>query len=186
MTRSKLLGTAAAIAACIAAPIAEAQTGQCVTQREAEALFLYVAPDLIRTTTALCGPRLPANAFLRTGNARLTAKYRAESSAAWPGAKAALLKIVGPDAGQMLDSQFAGTMVSTIVAPLVSGAIKPADCPVVDRILAQMDPLPARNTAALLVTFAQLADRERRAGDARAMQLPLCPLDAPRSASPTG
>lgn len=184
MTRTKALAAAAALFATLAAPVAQAQSAQCVTPREAEALFLYVAPDLIRTTTALCSPRLPANAFLRTANGRLTAKYRAESAAAWPGAKAALLKIVGPDAGQMLDSQFAGAMVSSIVAPLVGTAVKPADCPVVDRVLAQMDPLPARNTAALLVTFAQLADRERRAGDAQAMQLPLCPLAATSPNSP--
>ncbi|MBB3910665.1 hypothetical protein [Sphingomonas desiccabilis] len=150
---------------------AQAQTAACVTRTEAEALVLFVAPDLIRQTGQRCATVLPASALLRQSSGTLIAKYEAEAERAWPEARKALLKIAGPDVSQMLDSAFAKPMVGTLVAPLVTGNLQAKDCATVERALTLVQPLPARNTAALLVLFAQ-ADA---ASPRPMMRLPLCP-----------
>ncbi|MFV0622561.1 hypothetical protein ACBY01_00935 [Sphingomonas sp. ac-8] len=169
MTRSFF---ATALAALLATGgTAQAQTAACVTRTEAEALVLFVAPDLIRQTGQRCAAALPATAMLRQPSGALLAKYEAESERAWPQARKALLKIAGPDAAQMLDSAFAKPMIGTLVAPLVTGNLQAKDCPTVERALTLVQPLPARNTAALLVLIAQ-ADA---ASPQPMMRLPICP-----------
>jgi hypothetical protein len=161
----------AALAALIATGgTAQAQTAACVTRTEAEALVLFVAPDLIRQTGQRCATTLPASALLRQNSGALIAKYEAESERAWPQARKALLKIAGPDASQMLDSAFAKPMIGTLVAPLVTGNLQDKDCATVERAMSLVQPLPARNTAALLVLFAQ-ADA---ASPRPMMRLPIC------------
>jgi hypothetical protein len=161
----------AALAALLAtAGNAQAQTTACVTRTEAEALVLFVAPDLIRQTGQRCAAALPANALLRQTSGSLLSKYAAESERAWPQARSALLKVAGPDVSQMLDSAFAKPMIGALVAPLVTGELQAKDCPMVERALNLVQPLPARNTAALLVLFAQ-ADA---ASPRPMMRLPIC------------
>lgn len=168
MTRPFL---AAALTALLAtAGTAQAQTAACVTRSEAEALVLFVAPDLIRQTGQRCAAVLPASAMLRQPSSAFLAKYEAESPRAWPQARQALVKIAGPDAAQMLDSAFAKPMIGTLVAPLVTGNLQDKDCATVERALTLVQPLPARNTAALLVLFAE-ADA---ASPRPMMRLPIC------------
>lgn len=150
---------------------AQAQTTACVTRTEAEALVLFVAPDLIRQTGQRCAASLPATALLRQQSGPLLAKYAAESERAWPQARTALLKVAGPEVSQMLDSAFAKPMIGPLVAPLLTGELQAKDCPMIERALNLVQPLPARNTAALLVLIAQ-ADA---ASPRPMMRLPICP-----------
>jgi hypothetical protein len=146
-----------AAAALLTATTAQAQSSACIPQPEAEALFLALAPTLIETVATTCAPVLPANALLRRPTAQLTAKYAAESDAAWPRAKEGLRKLAGPDAGPLIDSELARPMVMSIVAPMLAKDLKTKDCPNIDRILTLIDPLPARNTAALAVALMDMS-----------------------------
>ena len=160
-------------AALVAASSAGAQAPACIPQRQAEALFLAMAPAVIGTVAATCAPALPPSAILRRSVGPLTAKFAAESDAAWPLAREALRTLVGPEAGAMVDSELARPMVTAMVAPLLAKEVKLKDCGSIDRVLRLIDPLPARNTAGLVVAIMEMAGNDRKRVNA---PLAICPL----------
>lgn len=144
-----------------AAGTAQAQGAKpCLPAPEAEALVLSLAPQLIQATATACAQHLPPAAHLRRPPAQLTGKYAAEDARAWPLAKQALKKLTGPETHDMLDSELAKPMIGSMIAPMLAKEIKPADCPAIDRVMTLIDPLPARNTAALIVTILDLSNRK--------------------------
>ena len=153
-------------AALVAASSAQAQTQPpaCIQPREAEALFLALAPAMIGSVAATCATVLPPGALLRRSVGPLTAKYAAESDAAWPAAKEGLRKLVGPDAAQMVDSELAKPMVTAMIAPMLAKEVKAKDCPHIDRVLTLIDPLPAKNTAALVVAILDMTGKAKGGG----------------------
>jgi hypothetical protein len=162
----------------VAASSAQAQAPACIPQREAEALFLAMAPAIIGSVAATCAASLPPTATLRRSVGPLTAKYAAESEAAWPVAKEGLRKLVGPEASAMVDSELARPMVTAIVAPLLAKEVKARDCPNIDRILTLIDPLPAKNTAALVIAIIDISGKEARGKGGAAFSL--CPATTRR------
>ncbi len=156
--------------ALLACGSAQAQTTPCVTPAEAEALVLFVAPELIRQAGTRCATALPATALLRRTSGPFLARYEAETDAAWPRAKAALSRLTAPQAIQLLDSSFAAPLVASLIAPMVVGNVDPTDCPRLERAANLVAPLPPRNVAGLIVLFAQV-DAERPRPQ---MRLPLC------------
>ena len=164
----KRLAALLALAACANAPAQTAQS--CVTPAEAEALVLFVAPELIRQAGARCANALPPTALLRRTGGPFLARYEAETDAAWPQAKAALSRLTAPQAIQLLDSAFAAPIVASLIAPMVVGNIDATDCPRIERAANLVQTLPPRNVAGLIVLFAQVdADRANPQ-----MRLPLC------------
>lgn len=161
----------AAACALLACGSAQAQTGaSCVTPAEAEALVLFVAPELIRQAGARCATALPPGALIRRTSGPFIARYEAETANAWPQAKAALSRLTAPQAIQLLDSSFAAPLVASLIAPMVVGNVDAADCPRIERAATLVQALPPRNVAGLVVLFAQIdADSPRPQ-----MRLPLC------------
>ncbi len=85
---------ALAAAALTALPgIAAAAEPPCLTPAEFTALSSYALPSIITGTTQRCAATLPADAWLRRNGGQLAARYAAAKPAAWPGAKAAFLKL---------------------------------------------------------------------------------------------
>lgn len=173
----KLVRKAAMAAGASLALIATAAQAQqaaqrvCVPPREAEALLLVLAPEMLRQVGTRCAPTLPAGALLKRSDGRLVAKYQAEVAAAMPLARQALKKITGPDAAGLMDSDLGPAMVVATMAPMLAAEIKPADCPAIDKVLGYIEPLPAKNTAGLLATILQLAsDKDKKS------KLPICPF----------
>lgn len=142
----------------------------CVTAPQAEALVLFVAPELIRQIGQRCAATLPASALVRQTNGAFIARYEAEAERVWPQARDALDNLSGAQASQLLGSAFAAPLVASIVAPMVVGNVNAADCPAIERAATLMQPLPPRNVAGLVVLFAQ-ADA---ASPRPQMRLPLC------------
>lgn len=164
----KRLAALLALAACANAPTQTAQA--CVTPAEAEALVLFVAPELIRQAGARCANALPPTALLRRTSGPFLSRYEAETDAAWPQAKVALSRLTAPQAIQLLDSAFAAPIVASLIAPMVVGNIDAGDCPRIERAANLVQALPPRNVAGLIVLFAQVdADRANPQ-----MRLPLC------------
>jgi hypothetical protein len=161
----------AALLALLASGSAQAQSAQsCVTPTEAEALVLFVAPELIRQAGTRCATALPPTALIRRTSGPFIARYEAETDTAWPQAKAALSRLTAPQAIQLLDSSFAAPLVASLIAPMVVGNIDAADCPRIERAATLVQSLPPRNVAGLIVLFAQIdADSPRPQ-----MRLPLC------------
>lgn len=175
MTLRSLLAATTLMIGALANGVALA-ADTCVPAKQAEGLMLYVAPTLIGTVSATCAPVLPSNALLRSGTARLTAKYAAESASAWPQAREALKLVAGADAAQLLDSDMGKSMVPALIGPLIAQEVKPGDCASINRVMTLIDPLPARNTAALIVTIIDLSGRKKadRPGGFR-----ICPNESP-------
>jgi hypothetical protein len=161
----------AALLALLASGSAQAQSAQsCVMPTEAEALVLFVAPELIRQAGTRCATALPPTALIRRTSGPFIARYEAETDTAWPQAKAALSRLTAPQAIQLLDSSFAAPLVASLIAPMVVGNIDAADCPRIERAATLVQSLPPRNVAGLIVLFAQIdADSPRPQ-----MRLPLC------------
>lgn len=173
-----LFAAAAAIVALPATSVAQTAR-QCVPQREAEALFLYMAPEVIRQTGRTCSANLPANALLLRQSGPFLAKFQTEATGAWPLARNAIARIAGQDVRQILDSQFAQPVVAAMVAPLLIQQIRAQDCASIERVVSLIEPLPARNAASLVTTILQLAgdnDAEAR----RRLPLTICPTGATR------
>ncbi|HET9509824.1 MAG TPA: hypothetical protein VFO80_01630 [Sphingomonas sp.] len=166
-----------AATALLSAATAQAQSPACIPQPEAEALFLALAPAMIGSVAATCAPTLPASALLRRSVDRLTAKYATESDAAWPRAKEGLRKLLGPQGGQMVDSELARPMVTSMIAPMLAKEVKAKDCPNIDRVLTLIDPLPARNTASLVIALMDMSGAAR-AKPGRRTDFVLCPREA--------
>ncbi|WP_294298128.1 hypothetical protein [uncultured Sphingomonas sp.] len=163
-----------AVAALLSASTAQAQAPTCIPQPEAEALFLALAPAMIGSVAATCAPTLPANALLRRPVDQLTAKYTAESETAWPRAKEGARKLLGSQGGQMVDSELFRPMVTSMIAPMLAKEVKAKDCPNIDRVLTLIDPLPAKNTAALVVTLLDISGATKPKAGRRA-DFTLCP-----------
>lgn len=162
-----------AIPTLFATTAAQAQATPCVTATEAEGLALYVMPDVIKSASQTCRPHLPRTALLASPSP-LVVKFQAESDAAWPAARAAFAKIAGQDVAPFLDGDMAKPMLSAMMGPMIVSEIKAKDCPAINRMVELLQPLPAKNTAALFITIAQLATTGE--GKPASAKLPLCPF----------
>jgi hypothetical protein len=169
------IALALAIPAMLTSAVAQAQAKPCVTAAEGEGLALYVMPDIVRSASQTCKPHLPATALL-ANPAPLLVKFRAETEAAWPAARAAFAKIAGDDIAPFLEGDMAKPMLSAMMGPMVASEIKPKDCAAINRMVELLQPLPARNTAAIFITIAQLAQKDGKVDS----KLPLCPFQATR------
>lgn len=147
----------------------KAPGGECVTNSEAEALALTLAPMAMREVVHFCAPRLPATAYFNHSEA-LLAKLQTASARAAPGARGAIAKLLGGHAND-LSIELVIPAVDAAIAPMLTKALKAADCPTYDHIASLLDPLPAENTAELIIMIAQLAQRDKPDS-----KFPICPL----------
>ncbi len=164
------------VAGALIATPGVAQVKPCLNNAEAESLALVALPEIIRETGRICTARLPAASLIRRADGPLIAKYQVAADRAWPGAKAAIIKLSDPAADLLLASDYARPVLTSIVVPLIVGRIDLNDCGTIDRLVTQLEPLPARNTASVVVTVLQyLKMNERSGGKSGVPALPLCP-----------
>lgn len=150
----------------------------CVSAPEAEALVTSVLPETIEQLGATCAANLPPAALLRQPPDTLIARYRADADAAWPGAQKAVQRLAGNDLAGLLSGSLARPLIASLLAPAITRAVQPGDCPAYDRIVTLAQPLPPRNLAGLLVAAWQLADARRPKPEAGAPVrggLSICP-----------
>ncbi len=168
------------LAAMLAAfqPIA-ASAAPCVTAREAGALVRYSLPDVISGMSDKCRASLPSGAFLDTESKAMADRYRPAAQAAWPAAKPVIFKLAADQASfiDKLPDQALQPMVGQLLTTGLSGNIKPAQCPALDRIVRSLSLLPAENAAEMLVAMVELASAATPAGSAavNAPKLSICP-----------
>ncbi|MES2989152.1 MAG: hypothetical protein V4808_14720 [Pseudomonadota bacterium] len=129
----------------------------CLTQAEATALFLTVAPTILKSVSGKCIKVLPESAYLRINGEALIARYAGPSAAAKPAAIAAFNKISGE---AKLDESMFEMMTGEILGEIVAGDVKPDECMKFDRIAGLLDPMPPENIAGLLIAFVEFADEK--------------------------
>lgn len=151
-----------------AAPgVAGAAEPPCLTPAEFTSLASYALPSIISGTSQRCSTSLGPKAWLPRNGDELAAHYARNKSSAWPGAKAAFLKLSSntndqsnklfrdmPDASlkQILDAMMEG---------MVSQSIPLERCGTIDGVIRLLAPLPPENTAELIALTVGLASRTK-------------------------
>jgi hypothetical protein len=171
----RLLAFAAGLSV-VPSPVA-AQT-PCLNQAEAESIALVSMPAIIRDAGRVCAA-LPATSLLRRTSGPFLAKYDAEADRAWPAARQAIAKLSDPSVELLLLSDYARPMLTSLFAPQITGRLQARDCPTLDRLVTLLEPLPARNTAGIVVATLQYIKAEHARGTMRdAPDLPICATKA--------
>jgi hypothetical protein len=166
MKRLALL--ASAIALC-AATTAQAAEPPCLTPAEFTALSSYALPSAIRGAASRCAGTLPAGAYLRTSGETLARKYDTRKAAAWPGARAAFLRVgtaMSPQTAELFKGMPAATLqpiVDTMLTSMVGQKLPLERCAALDRLVMLVSPLPPENTAELFGLAAGLYAQDGRA-----------------------
>lgn len=161
--------------ALIASP-ATAQRS-CLTDAEAESLAIVALPEILRDTGRVCATRLPAASLIRRDQGPLIAKYQTAADRAWPGARAAIVKLSDPTVDLLLQSDYARPVLTSLIVPQIVGRIDLGDCATIDRLVTDLEPLPARNTAGIVVTVLRYLKGDAvRNGKTGVPNLPLCPV----------
>lgn len=152
----------------------------CLTMPEAETLVTVALPDVLRGTATRCAPKLSAASPLRRSDGELMRRYDRAADAAWPAARAAIVKLSDPMASALLQSDYARPVLGSIVGPMIAARLPIDDCATVDRLVTLLAPLPPANVAGLVVVAADRARRPRPAAGRSnpAASLPLCPVEA--------
>lgn len=143
----------------------------CLTSAEFTALASYTLPSIITGVAQRCAASLPPDAFLRTGAGALADRYAQVRPTAWPGARAALLKL-GAGGGDIVDviknlpDATQQQLVDTLIAGAVAQKLPLARCTPVDQVLHLLSPLPPQSAAELIGLAVGLGTRmgERHIG----------------------
>ena len=164
--------------ALIATPAAAQRP--CVTDAEAQAFASVAMPEIIRETGRVCTTALPATSLVRRQSGAFLAKYDAEANRAWPVAREAIVKLSDPTISLLLQSNYARPLITSLLVPQLVGRIAVPDCPVIDRLTTLLEPLPARNTAGIVVVTLKYLKAEKAKGrTVDVPDLPLCPEARP-------
>lgn len=164
-----------------AVPLAAEAAGSppCLTASEFTALSSYALPSIISGASERCAAALPADAWLRRNGGQLAARYAQAKPAAWPGAKAAFLKVGGgignTDATNLIKSLPDASlqpMVDTLISGMVGQRLPTDRCAAIDRLVRLLSPLPPESTAELIAVAAGLG---ARTGQAKIGAFAICP-----------
>ncbi len=148
----------------------------CLSDDEAQTLALVALPEIIRETGRVCADRLPTASLIRREGGPVIAKYQAAADRAWPAARAAIVKLSDPAVDLLLQSDYARPVLTSLIAPQIVGRIELTDCTTIDRLVTDLEPLPARNTADAIVTVLRyFKESKARGGKVAVPELPLCP-----------
>ncbi len=186
---AKCAGLVLSLAALATATTARAAEAPCLTPSDLDAVFAYGLPTVIDAAGQACRPVLAPGGFLATQGADLAARYRVGQAAAWPLAKAAVLKVgvgalgakgvsrgIGKLAAVLPDSALQG-FAAGFVSQYVISAVHPADCPDIEYALRMIAPLPPENTAGLITLVIERLEHRRAENKAppHGLRIPLCP-----------
>lgn len=148
--------TAAAALLALVPGMARAADLPCLSPAEFASLSTYSLPSMISGTTQRCAASLPPDSWLSRNGAGLAQRYAALRPQAWPGAKAAFVKVapaVNPlvvDIMGKLPDETLQPLVDAWVEALVAQQLPLERCGKVDRLVRLLSPLPAESTAELL------------------------------------
>jgi hypothetical protein len=161
--------TAIAAALMLVAPaVAQAAEPPCLSPAEFTALTDYALPSILTGASQRCSATLGPDAFLRRDGAQMIQRYAQHRPAAWPGAKAAFLKLsasTSADAGNLIRT-LPDASLQQMLDGLMSGMVAqhvPVDrCGTIDRLIGLLSPLPAASTAEVIALAVGLGAKSGR------------------------
>lgn len=169
---------AAMLALVLLPGMARAAEPPCLSAGEFSSLAGYALPSVIGGTVQRCAASLPADAFLKRSGSQLAERYAAGKAGAWPGAKAAFLKLGASGNGEAqqamrsLPDTTLQLMFDGLIEGMVGQNLPTERCGTVDRVVRLLSPLPAENTAELIALAAGLG---AKSGKAKVGAFSLCP-----------
>lgn len=146
---NRTMSAGIALWAVMAATVAQAaETKPCLTDAEAQSVFLAIAPDTIRAVATKCAVSLPETATLRGGLTAFIAPYDAAAANAWPQALPVVARMAGPQM-KGVDPASLKALIGPMVGAMASDKLKPSDCATIERAVSLVAPLPPANVAGL-------------------------------------
>ena len=130
---------------------------------EASALAVYAMPGFLSAARQTCASELSPNGFLAMQGPGLAQRYAAEQNAAWPVARAALLRIAEKKAPDQVKT-FA-TLPDNAIRPLADALIEqelaakihPRSCRNIERMAEAISPLDPRDASRVLGVLFDIA-----------------------------
>ena len=151
----KLATFALCLAATALPTAAIAQTPRpCVSVAENESVVGYILPSLVDKLATRCGAASP---YLRANAPRLAAALQPGSEASWAAARVAAQRVSGqsiPSGGTA--GRIAQAALGPALAEGIAGGFETKNCGAVDRLMAQLAPLPTKNLTAVMALFLEL------------------------------
>ena len=151
-------------AAMIALPaVAGAQAAQkpCITPAQNEAVTAYVMPSLATEMARKCAPSLGTSAYLTASAQRLSQEWQAGADKAWPTARTVVTELANlPLAPGSSGDAFAKMVLAPALAGKIAFEMDAQACSVTDRLLEQLEPLPAQNLAAVLALALEVGSQQ--------------------------
>ena len=162
---------AAAILAALPG-MAHAAEPACLTPAEFTSLATFALPSVITGTAQRCSTTLGADSYLRKSGAQLASSYSANRASAWPGAKAAFVKVsagANPEMAKLITGMPDNSlqqMADSAIASMVGQRLPVERCGTIDNLVRLLSPLPPQNTAELLAVAVGLSSKagERKVG----------------------
>ena len=149
--------TAAALTLATMPGMAAAQTGQCLTSAEGQAVIGTLMPDLVTAMGKRCAA-FDARGYLARNAPALSVKFQAHSRASWPAARTALERM-----GMGLPDNEAMVAVGrTVIATTIANEMKAPECDTVSRLTQQLEPLPPANFANVVALFVEAGARTQK------------------------
>jgi hypothetical protein len=162
--RRSFFGGCAALLATTAQPASAATEQFCFTRQETRLALSYITPLLVEGFVKSCTPHMSADALLLKLGPEMAANYRAVANPTDADISALLTKIGGVVGDPPPDASLE-TLTTEIFSEMAKD-IKPADCAMADRFVADLVALPAANMLGLVesgIMLAELKDREKKA-----------------------
>jgi hypothetical protein len=163
------LTAAVAVLLTITPSLVQAAEPPCLSPGEFAALTEYALPSVITGTAQRCATQLPTGAFLRREGSQLAGRYAQRRPVAWPGAKAAFLKLsasTNADANNLirtLPDASLQQMLGSLLEGMVAQQIPLDRCTAIDRLIGLLSPLPAQSTAEAIALAVGLGAKTGRA-----------------------
>lgn len=145
--------TLAALGSVITLPAQASPTQNAdMSAKQVSAMMRFAMPTLLESAYTKCSRSFVAGGYMATNRSRLMNKFTDGSAAYWPVAKGAISSFAGPDNAQLFQAmpdQALKPFVLAMVSQTVSQEMKVENCPLIEDIMEQLDPMPADNVAEL-------------------------------------
>lgn len=135
---------------------------------EASALAVYAMPGFISAARQTCASELSPNGFLAMQGPGLAQRYAYEQNAAWPLARAALLRYAGTKAPEQvktfasLPDNAVRPLADALIQQELAAQINPRSCRNIERMaeaISPLDPVDAGRILGVLFDIASASDR---------------------------
>ena len=150
--------TAAALALAALPGVAMAQTDQCLTSAEGQAVIGNLMPDLVTALGKRCAS-FDSTSYIVRKAGTLSVRFMPHANASWPAARSALIRMSG---NNLPDNETMLALGRTLISTTIANEMKAPECSTVSRLTQQLEPLPPANFANVVALFVEAGARTQK------------------------